>query len=138
MLPIIFFVSAFFIAVLLGSKLVEQRNKRPFFVLRVVGKLDRYVILGETKVKDFFTKKQAYFKLFITQELPKHVRYLLLAVKLHMKRKYDDFVQSMRGVRTIKTSRDASPFLKDIKRYKEEAGEGAITESVFDALQDRS
>lgn len=136
-LSTLFAVSAIGIAVLIGSKAIEITRKKPVFILQIISRLDPVVVEKQKRALMLIQSKREKVLLVLTEELPRQTRYFFLAIKMQAKKRYEDMVLNVRGVRTFNTTREASPFLRDIREYKEKNGGGVIVDEIAVGVEEK-
>lgn len=79
------------------------------------------------RTEDFSEKAQVMYR----EKLPQQTKYFFLLLMKGMVEKYESLRLNSRGNRNLRTG-DASAFLKDIAKHKEENGGGRIEDNVIE------
>ncbi len=126
MLITLFALSFLGIVTLLGFKMYEVAHQKETFATRALSRFDERVEEKLSTSKELFESKKNRAESFIKEELPKHTKDTMVLIAETAKKKYDSLFPNIRGVRTFRTERDASSFLRDISSERERDGKGRI------------
>jgi len=126
MLTALFVISFLGIVTLLGFKMYEVAHQKETFATKALSRFDGRVEEKLTTSKELFESKKSRAESFLKEELPKHTKDTMVLIAETAKKKYGSLFPNIRGVRTFRTERNASPFLRDISSERERDGKGRI------------
>ncbi len=127
-LQITFIVSGFMVALLLVAKVWEEKNRRSFFLLRVISKGDErirtYSINAAHEYSDFKEKAKFFFE----KQLPLHTRNFVNKSTAYIGEKFAEYTGSVRGNKFLRKNEGISEFFKNISDKEK----GEINEEMHD------
>ncbi len=128
MLVIVFIISFLVVTLLLSMKMYEVAHGRSVSALKLLSRFDSRAEVKMTKVKGLYEKEKNQVKTFVREDLPRHALDATIAIQNKIKEKYHSVFLNTRGVRVLRTDRDASDFLRNISEDRERDGKGRIEE----------
>ena len=130
----IFTISGLVMVLLLVAKKLEEKRRRPFFILKAISK-------GDIHIREFYHhavrlysegKEKALF--FFKRRIPIHSRNSLNKLLSFLREKREQYVGNMRNSRLLKKSDGISEFFKNMSNI--EKGNGEIHDTYEDSSQD--
>jgi hypothetical protein len=130
MLIPLFGVSALLLTSILLIKIIEEKIKRKLLVSSFLHSFDA-VVMGRTEsCRSFVENLSERVVNFIRYEIPRQGKYTFFAVKKIGVERYEKMILSVRGIRSIRSDREASTYLQDIFKHKKENGIGTVPEDT--------
>lgn len=126
----IFLVSLIVIFLMLLMKAYEVSYQRRSFSAKILSRFDHILAKQYRASLDSYDRGREWTLMFLREELPKQSREAATLLRTVMYDKYRSILPNIRGMRVLRPSREASPFLRDIRDHKEKSGKGRIEDSL--------
>jgi hypothetical protein len=124
----LFAASLMVIVLMLSVKVYEVSHNRKSFTSRIFSQFDPGLDKRYRASLEFYDRRREWALLFLRHELPRHSRDVFTLLRDSVYDKYRSVLPNIRGMRVLRSNREASPFLQDIKNHKEREGVGRIEE----------
>jgi hypothetical protein len=131
-LNIIFVISLLGIAVLIFSKMIEEKSKSKPLFLRLVSLGDERVRNATVGFAHMYSDWRERGHLYLTNQLPLQTKNLMNKASLMIKEKLEKHVGDIRGSKFLKKSDGLSEYLKSIS---EKENEGRIDDEITNSEQ---
>jgi hypothetical protein len=106
----------------------EVAHKKRVLVLKALSRFDDKAEAKMIEVRSLYEKEKNQLKTFVRVDLPRYAMDATVVVQKKIKEKYHSVFLNTRGVRVLRTDRDASDFLRNISEDRERDGKGRIEE----------
>ena len=129
----IFTVSGFVILLLVTTKRLQQKLKKPFFVFNIISRADTQIRELYQKLVHLYSESKERTSFLIEKQIPIHSKNALNKSISFVKEKRDQYIGNMRDSRLIKRSDGISEFFKNMSEI--EKGNGEIHKDLDDSSQ---
>lgn len=114
-LNIIFAVSGFCIAALIGAKVWEDKRKNKPWLLRLVSRGDESARILSHELAHRYSEWKEKSHFFVKKQLPLHTRNFINKAQATTKERIEKYVGDIRGSRFLKKSDGISEFFKNLE-----------------------
>ena len=134
-LTIIFATSGVAMVMLMAAKSLEERRRKPFFVLNTISRNNVHIRTLHRKALSLYAegKEKIHFKL--NKQLPLRLRNFSNKLASYIREKQKQYANNMRDSRLLKRSDGISEFFKSLSDVERESGE--INDVYGDGSQER-
>ncbi|MDO8471494.1 MAG: hypothetical protein Q7S49_02715 [bacterium] len=130
----IFTISGLSIITLVVAKKLEEKRKKPFFILNVISKSDTHIRELYHKAVRLYSEGKEKSSFLFKRQIPIHSKNYFNKLLSFLKEKREQYVVKMRDSRLLKKSDGISEFFKNMSEI--EKGNGEIHDSVGRDSQD--
>lgn len=130
----IFILSGTIIVLLPVAKRLEEKRKKPFFVLDAISRGDIHIRELYHKTIRLYSEWKEKVLFFLKKQMPMHSRNFLNKLLFFLKEKKGQYINNMRDSRLLKKPDGISEFFKSISDV--EKGNGEINDVYKDDFQD--
>ena len=130
----IFTASGVAILLLVTTKRLQQKLKKPFFVFNIISKADAQIRALYQKLVHLYSDSKEKTSFLIEKQIPIHSKNVLNKSISFIKEKRDQYIGNMRNSRLLKRPDGISEFFKNMSEI--EKGNGQIHDSYEDSSQE--
>ena len=130
----IFSASGFAILLLVTTKRLQQKLKKPFFVFNIISKADAQIRALYQKLVHLYSDSKEKTSFLIEKQIPIHSKNVLNKSISFIKEKRDQYIGNIRNSRLLKRPDGISEFFKNMSEI--EKGNGEIHEGLEDGSQE--
>ncbi len=130
MLTTTFILSGAVIAILLVAKRVEEKKKRPVFILNLISKGDEHARSLHHEAVRLYSIGKENAAFLVRKQLPRYSRSSINKMLARLEERVDKHFHSIRDSRLLKKSDGISEFFKNISEV--EKGGGELHDDIYD------
>ena len=130
----IFAISGISIITLVIAKRLEEKRKKPFFILNVISKSDTRIRELYHRVVRLYSEGKEKSSFLFKRQIPIHSKNSFNKLLSFLKEKREQYIVRMRDSRLLKKSDGISEFFKNMSNL--EKGNGEIHDSIGRDSQD--
>ena len=130
----IFTASGVAILLLVTTKRLQQKLKKPFFVFNIISKADAQIRALYQKLVHLYSDSKEKTSFLIEKQIPIHSKNVLNKSISFIKEKRDQYIGNIRNSRLLKRPDGISEFFKNMSEI--EKGNGEIHEGLEDGSQE--
>lgn len=131
---IIFNVSGLAMILLLVTKKVEEKRRKPFFISNVISKGDIHIRGLYLRVVRFYSEGKEKALLLLEKRIPLHSKNSLNKLLTFLREKRERYINEMRDSRLLKKPDGISEFFKNMSNI--DKGNGEINDVYENSSQD--
>ena len=132
----IFTISGLGIITLFIAKIISDRREKPFFVLEIISKGDKYVRELYHRGIHLYSEGKDVGWVFFKKQVPLHSKNIWNKTLSFVNEKKVEYLNNMRDSRLLKKSDGISEFFKNMNEV--EKGNGEINDSYLEDSQDKT
>lgn len=125
----IFILSGLALAVLLVSKRIEEKKRRPVFVLKIISKGDERVRELHHQMIRYYSVGKERIYVYVCKQLPRYSRSSLNKIIAKLEEGLGRYLDKMRDARLLKKTDGLSEFFRNISDV--DKGTGEINENIY-------
>ncbi len=118
------------LGILLGVKMYEIGRDERVLALKLLSRFDDHVERKIEVIHEVYQKKRHRATRFAREDLPHHSKQAIDIFVEAVWKKYHSVFPNVRGVRMLRTDRDASEFLQTISAERVKDGKGWIEDNI--------
>src|SRR3989338_3465383 len=130
----IFAISGLAISILIIAKKVEQKRRKPFFILNLISKGNIHIRKLIHRVVHYYSEGKEKVIFFFKRRIPMHSKNSSNKLLSCLAEKKEKYINNMRDSRLLKKSDGISEFFKNMSSI--ENGNGEIHDTYEDGSQE--